>query len=92
MSARDQQTENKSAKPAADEDKAAASEPKAADKVDMFEGSYEDREDGTVQFTSEVNLEVPAGTTGARTRVLIAPVGMIQPKAWLDQKRDLYNG
>lgn len=102
MSARNQQTENKSANPALAADKApeapevevtAPTPDKTEDKAeDMFEGSYEVDENGMVRFTREVNLEVPAGTTGARTTVLIAPVGMTVSKAWLDAKRDLYKG
>lgn len=77
MSARRQRTEDKAVHPA--QDKAA----------DPFDGTYEVVEGGQVRFVKEVIFTVRA-PGGATTNVLVAPVGMVRPAGWLDERRAYY--
>ena len=88
MSARRQRTEDKSAKPMVAEDKARV-DAGARSRPDPFEGTYESLEHGRIRFVREVSLVVPA-PGGATTRVLVAPVGMVQPVGWLARQRAFY--
>lgn len=87
MSARRQRTEDKSARPPV-EDKGRV-DAYARTKPDPFEGTYDLLPNGMIRFRQEVVFDVPA-PGGARTSVLVAPVGMVRPFGWLAERRDYY--